>query len=160
MGNNCTKTVQIFPILEYKRSNFSSSHIHKYNNDEKKHYYNNNIFQSNPDLINMVEPVAQICRLRSVDFDDSKYNTKQFVQKAIELDSKQISEMLGSEKNNKKIDEIDKIEEIDEIEELNTDNELIENILRHLMRTKIMIDGCTFDESRRNYSIVPFVYLD
>ncbi len=150
MGNNCTKTVQIFPITECKRSHCSS----KYNNDEKKHYYNNNIFQSNPDLINMVEPVAHIHRLRSVHFDDSEYNTKSYVQKAFELGSKQISEILGSEKNNKKIDEIY------EIEELNTDEELIENIIRHLMRTKIMIDGCTFRESRTNYSITPFVYLD
>ena len=158
MGNNCTKTVQIFPISEYRRSQYSSSRIQKYNNDEKKQYYSNNIFKSNSNLINMVgdqksqqsiqnvEPT--IHRQRSVHFAESEYNNNKFVQKAIELDSRQFSELLDSEKNNKKI------------EELNTDNEIIENIIRHLMRTKIMIDGCTFDESRRNYSIVPFVYLD
>ena len=151
MGNNCTKTIQILPIAHDRRSYYSSSYIQKNKNDEKyekKQYYSNNIFHSNPNLTNIVEPVNRIHRLRSVHFEESEYNNEKFVQKSIELDSRQISEILVSDKKEK------------DIQNLNTDNEIIENILRHLMRTKIMIDGCTFDESRQDYSIVPFEYLD
>jgi len=74
MGNNCTKTVQIFPITNPVRSQYSSSHNKRYNNNvepnNKDNYYSNNIFQSNPNLINMVEPVSRIRRLHSVHFED------------------------------------------------------------------------------------------
>ena len=152
MGNCCCLPIQIFPTIIPKRSHISSSHNQRYNNNvepnTKDNYYSNNIFQSNPNLINTVEPVAQIHRLNAVHFEESEHKNKNFIVKSNELDSRQFSEVLQSENNTR------------DIEALNTDDELIENIIRHLMKTKIMIDGCTFRESRRGYSITPFVYLD
>ena len=162
MGNNCTKTVQIFPITEHRRSYYSSSHMQKCSiNDEKskkKHYYSNNIFQSNPNLINMVEHTDHhIHRQQSVHVAESEYKNHS-VQKSNELNSRQFSEILNSYKKDEEKDkEKDKEKEI---QHLNTNTELIEKIIKQLMITKIMIDGCTYHESRNNYSVVPFVYID
>ena len=151
MGNNCTNKSTVEPsIISNAKSNIERSF-----RNSKKLYINKvilpnvrfdekNIFHSNPNSEN------------NIDFDETNSTfdcyrnddrSKKFELKSKELDSREFAELID-----------DKRKQYD-IQELNESSEFIENIVRALVRAKLAIDGCTYDEchQRFHYSIVPYV---
>jgi hypothetical protein len=96
-------------------------------------FQENNIFNSNPNSINEPEFIE-------TDSCKSNDNVQTLHRKTRELGSKEIGDLIK-----------------DDMQRLNKSEELIENITRELMKAKIAIDCCTYDESRHrfHYSIVP-----
>ena len=109
---------------------------------------------------------------RSFRHSKSSYQCNDYIiEKSDELDSSKLAELLTVEITNDLVSPQQLTTEntvggdlpsltIGVLRSLDEHAEILENITRALMKAKVAIDGCTYDESRHrfHYSIVPFLH--
>jgi hypothetical protein len=132
MGNSCANIPKIEPIIINKTII----------NIERSFRHSKQSYQEN-------------CKLANVRFNDRNifHSNQNSIIEAEIVEHKSIPRVreLAS-------DEFAKIMDYDDIQDLDNSVEIIENIMKELLKAKILIDNCTYDESRRrfHYSVVPF----
>jgi len=143
MGNSCSGISKVEPIIRnltisnnIERSFRHSKHSYRENDKSAKVKFdnNNNIFYSNQNSFNE----AEFFETDSMNSDEVDPN---FHLRNREIGSKRCNESLRND-----------------VRELNESAEIIENIVKKLLKAKVAIDGCTYDESRQrfHYSVVPY----